>query len=183
VEYAFRVKKLLAICIFLLVPVFNTPNASGAVDLNASLNRIVIGINKFDSNSANASYATSISDIRNLFNTNASVLRELKSSIAAFKRDLNTSKRYIPSRDTKESPAFSTLMNMALGYENWLKYQNLNQINAQKCFMGSGATFNSYTTCSMRILPQTLENERLSRLKLVSALNAWKQWQIKYGYA
>ncbi len=176
-------KKFIAACVFIALSLLNSPNASGAVDLNASLNRIIVGINKFDTNSANASYATNISDIRNLFNTNAAVLRDLKSSVAAFKRDLNSSKRYIPSRDTKESPAFSTLMNMALGYESWLKYQNMNQVNAQRCFQGSGTTFNSYTACSIRILSQTLENERLSRVKLVSALNAWKQWQIKYGYA
>jgi hypothetical protein len=169
--------------LFILITFLSTSNASAVVDLNAGLNRIVAGINKFDANSANAAYASNISDIRNLFNTNAVVLREIKSSVAAFKRDLSASKPYIPSRDTKESPAFSTLMNMALGYENWLKYQNMNQVNAQKCFQGSNTTFNSYTACSMRILSRTLENERLSRTKLVSALNAWKQWQTKYGYA
>lgn len=169
--------------VVIITTLLSTSNASAVVDLNAGLNRIVVGINKFDSNSANAAYASNISDIRNLFNTNAAVLREIKSSVEAFKRDLNASKRYLPSRDSKESPAFSTLMNMALGYENWLKYQNMNQVNAQKCFQGSSTTFNSYTSCSLRILSRTLENERLSRTKLVSALNAWKRWQIKYGYA
>jgi hypothetical protein len=178
-----EMRNVRAISVFIIISLMSAPNARAVVDLNAGLNRIVVGINRFDANSANASYASNMSDIRNLFTTNAVVLREIKSSVGSFKRDLNSSKRYIPSRDTKESPAFSTLMNLALGYENWLKYQNMNQVNAQKCFQGSSTTFNSYTACSLRILSRTLENERLSRTKLVAALNAWKQWQIKYGYA
>jgi hypothetical protein len=176
-------RRLKAVSAFIIITLFSTSNAWAVIDLNAGLNRIVIVINKFDANSANAAYASNISDIRILFSTNASVLRDISSSVGAFKRDLNASKRYIPSRDTKDSPAFSTLMNLALGYENWLKYQNMNQVNAQRCFQGSSTTFNSYTACSLRVLSKTLENERLSRTKLVAALNAWKQWQIKYGYA
>ena len=91
--------------------------------------------------------------------------------------------RQIPSRDTKESPAFNTLMNLTKGYEEWLKYQNINQSSAQKCINNAGSSFSSFSSCSIGILPRTMENERIGRQKLQTAWNAWKQWQVKYGYA
>jgi hypothetical protein len=74
-------------------------------------------------------------------------------------------------------------MNLTKGYEEWLKYQNLNQANAQKCIDRAGISFDSFSACSISILPETMDNERKGRLKLQTAWNAWKKWQVKYGYA
>jgi hypothetical protein len=175
-------KVLLLILTLVLFPLVSTP-AMASIDLQADLNRIVAGINRFDANSAASSSVRTIDDVKRVFSNNASILREIRDANAAFKRNLNTAKRQIPSRDTKESPAFNTLMNISKGYEEWLKYQNMNQSSAQKCINNAGRSFSSFSSCSIKLLPRTIENERIGRQKLQAAWNAWKQWQIKYGYA
>ena len=176
-------RKLHSVIIFFTVTALLIPNANAGIDLQADLNRIVAGISRFDANSASSASVNTMSDVRRLFSNNASILREIRDANAAFKRDLNSAKSQIPSRDTRDSPAFSTLMNLTKGYEEWLKYQNLNQANAQKCIDKAGTSFNSFSTCSISLLPKTMDNERFGRLKLQTAWNAWKKWQVKYGYA
>jgi len=175
-------KVLLLILTLVISPLVSTP-AIASIDLQADLNRIVAGINRFDANSAASSSVKTIDDVKRVFSNNASILREIRDANAAFKRNLNVAKRQIPSRDTKESPAFNTLMNLTKGYEEWLKYQNMNQSSAQKCINNAGRSFNSFSSCSIKLLPRTIENERIGRQKLQAAWNAWKQWQVKYGYA
>jgi len=159
------------------------PTSFAAIDLQADLNRIVVGINKFDANSVRSTSATTISDIKIIFSNNAVILKEIADAVAYLKRDLNSAKKYIPSRDTKDSPAFNTLMNLVKGYKGWLKYQYLNQATAQKCLKSADRTFNSFSGCAIASLPKSMENERVGRNKLQSAWNAWKQWQVKYGHA
>lgn len=175
-------KILLLVLAFMLSPFATSPSVA-AIDLQADLNRIVAGINRFDANSAASSSASTMADVKRIFSNNAAILREIKDANAAFKRDLNSAKRQIPSRDTKESPAFNTLMNLTKGYEEWLKYQNINQSSAQKCINNAGSSFSSFSSCSIGILPRTMENERIGRQKLQAAWNAWKRWQVKYGHA
>lgn len=176
-------RKLISIILVLgMFSLGNSP-ALAAIDLQADLNRIVAGINRFDANSAAASSVTNIGDIKRIFSNNAAILREIKAANAAFKRDLNSAKSQIPSRDTKNSPAFNTLMNLAKGYEQWLNYQFLNQSSAEKCISSSGSSYKTFSACSIASLSRTIENERIGRQKLEAAWNAWKKWQIKYGYA
>jgi hypothetical protein len=175
-------KFLSMVLAFVLSPLVTTP-AMGAIDLQADLNRIVLGINRFDTNSAASASVSTMADAKRIFSENATILREIKDANAAFKRNLNSVKRQIPSRDTKDSPAFNTLMNITKGYEAWLKYQNMNQSNAQKCINNAGSSFNSFSSCLIGILPRTMENERIGRQKLQAAWDAWKRWQVKYGYA
>ena len=176
-------RKLLSLILILAFhPAVSSP-AVAAIDLQADLNRIVAGINRFDANSAASSTVSNMADVKRIFSNNAAILREIKDANAAFKRDLNSAKRQIPSRDTKDSPAFSTLMNLTKGYEEWLKYQNINQASAQKCINRAGSSFGSFSSCSIGLLPRTIENERIGMQKLQAAWNAWKQWQVKYGYA
>jgi len=176
-------RKMLSVVLALALSPFVTIPAVAAIDLQADLNRIVAGINRFDANSATSSSVSTMADVKRIFSNNAAILREIKDANAAFKRDLNSAKRQIPSRDTKDSPAFNTLMNLTKGYEEWLKYQNINQSSAQKCINNARSSFSSFSNCSIGILPRTMENERIGRQKLQSAWNAWKQWQVKYGYA
>jgi hypothetical protein len=157
--------------------------SQAGIDLQSDLNRIVVGINKFDANSATSASASTIADVKRIFSNNASILREISVANAAFKRDLNIAKSQIPSKDTKNSPAFQTIMNLAKGYEEWLKYQTINQSFAQNCINSAGNSFHSFSSCSISLLSRTMENERIGRQKLETAWNAWKQWQIKYGYA
>jgi len=176
-------RKLLSLFLITTFIAFGAAPAIAAIDLQADLNRIVAGIQQFDANSANSSSVNSITDVNRIFSNNGAILREIRSANAAFKQDLNSAKRQIPSRDTKGSPAFSTLMNLTKGYEEWLKYQDINQRSAVKCISNAGGSFSSFSNCSIRSLPSTMENERIGRLKLQNAWNAWKQWQVKYGYA
>ena len=176
-------RKLISLILVLaLSPLLTTP-ASAAIDLQADLNRIVAGIKMFDANSAAASSASTMADVKRIFSNNASILREIGAANAAFKRDLNSAKRQIPSRDTKESPAFSTLINLTRGYEEWLKYQNMNNAASEKCSKSAGSSFSNYSMCLIRVLPKTVENERIGRQKLQAAWDVWKAWQVKYGYA
>jgi hypothetical protein len=176
-------RKLISLILVLaLSPLLTTP-ASAAIDLQADLNRIVAGIKMFDANSAAASSVSTMADVKRIFSNNASILREIGAANAAFKRDLNSAKRQIPSRDTKESPAFSTLINLTRGYEEWLKYQNMNNAASEKCSKSAGSSFNNYSMCLIRVLPKTVENERIGRQKLQAAWDVWKAWQVKYGYA
>jgi hypothetical protein len=170
------------ILVFALFQLVTTP-VSAAIDLQADLNRIVAGINRFDANSASSSSVSTMADVQRLFSNNSSILREIADANAAFKRDLNAAKRQIPSRDTKESPAFNTLMNLTKGYEEWLKYQNMDQAAAQKCINSAGNSYKTFSFCTISLLPKTMEHERIGRLKLQSAWSAWKQWQVKYGHA
>jgi hypothetical protein len=168
-----------------IVSLLSVPNNSAiaAIDLQADLNRIIAGINKFDSNSATSSSVSNMSDVKRIFSNNSSILREISAANAVFKRDLNSARNQIPSRDTKESPAFATLMGLVYGYEDRLKYQFVNQTGAQKCISGAGGSFTRFSNCSIAMLPKTMENERIGRQKLQAAWNAWKLWQVKYGYA
>ena len=160
----------------------SSQSAHASIDLQADLNRIVAGIRQFDANSAASTSASSIADVKRIFSNNASILREIKNANDVFRRDLNSARSYIPSKDTKESPAFNTLMNISKGYDEWLRYQNMNQANAENCIRKAGNSFNKFSSCSISTLPKTLENERIGRQKLQSAWNAWKVWQAKYGY-
>lgn len=163
---------------------FSLPSqAKASIDLQADLNRIIAGIKQFDANSAQSTTINSMSAVKQIFSNNASILREISNANSAFRRDLNSAKNQIPSRDTKESPAFSTLMGLVLGYEEWLKYQYLNQSGAQRCINSAGMSFSKFSNCSIAMLPKTMENERIGRQKLQIAWNAWKTWQVKFGYA
>lgn len=177
-----RQKVLSFILAFLVLPLSITP-AVAAIDLQADLNRIVVGIKKFDANSAATSSVSTMTEARVIFSNNTSILNEIKNANSAFKRDLNSAKKYIPSRDTKETPAFGTLMNLTKGYDEWLKYQSMNQVSAEKCIKISGSSYKSFSGCLFSVLGKTMENERRSKLKLENAWSAWKQWQVKYGYA
>jgi hypothetical protein len=168
-------RKLVSVVLALALFPFGTTPAVAAIDLQADLNRIVAGINRFDANSATSSSVSTMADVKRIFSNNAAILREIKEANAAFKRDLNSAKRQIPSRDTKDSPAFNTLMNLTRGYEEWLKYQNINQSSAQTCINNARSSFSSFSNCSIGILPRTMENERIGRQKLQTAWNAWKQ--------
>ena len=176
-------RKILSLLLVFLLSPLTTISAVAAIDLQADLNRIVAGINRFDANSAAASSVSTMTDVKRIFSNNAAILREIKDANAAFKRDLYSAKKQIPSRDTKDSPAFNTLMNLTKGYEEWIKYQNMNQSSAQKCINNARSSFSSFSSCSIGILPRTIENERIGRQKLQSAWDAWKIWQVKYGHA
>ena len=176
-------RKLLSLILVLaLSPLVNTP-AVAAIDLQADMNRITAGIKRFDANTATSSSISTMADVKRIFSNNASILREIGDANAVFKRDLNSAKRQIPSRDTKDSPAFNTLMNLAKGYEEWLKYQNMDQAASQKCINSAGSSFSTYMICAVSLLPKAAEHERIGRQKLQSAWDAWKKWQVKYGYA
>jgi len=179
----FMMRKLSALVLVFAISTLMTSQAVAAIDLPADLNRISMAIAKFDANSATGSTASTISDVQRIFSNNALILREIRIANAYFKNDLNSAKRYIPTKDTKDTPAFSTLMNLTKGYEDWLKYQDLSQAAAQKCMKYAGASFTAYGSCSILGLSKALENEKFGRFKLQTALNAWKQWQVKYGYA
>lgn len=155
----------------------------GNVDLQADLNRIVAGINKFDANSSRSNSASTITDIRSIFASNASILREISNANSTFQSNLRSVKSQIPTKDTKATPKFSTLMNLSKGYKKWLYYQRINQASAEKCLKNFGSSYNSFLTCSIKDLPKTMENERLGSSRLQAAWNAWKQWQVKFGHA
>ena len=176
-------RTVLSLVIIFAISPLSTAPAFGAIDLQGDLERIISGINRFDANSATSASVSNISDVKRITANNGAILQEIKNANAIYKRDLNKAKRLLPSRDTKDSPAFSTLMNLAKGYEQWLKYQNMNQTTAQNCIKKAGNSYDSFSMCLVGALSRTLENERVGRLKLESAFNAWKQWQIKYGYA
>ncbi|CAB4756134.1 unannotated protein [freshwater metagenome] len=176
-------RKLSSLILVLALSPFVTSPAVAAIDLQADLNRIVAGIKKFDANSATASSVSTMTDVKRIFSNNAAILREIGDANAAFKRDLNSAKRQIPSKDTKDSPAFNTLMNLTKGYEGWLKYQNMDQAASQKCINSAGSSYSTFTLCSITLLPNTMEHERIGRQKILTAWAAWKKWQVKYGYA
>ena len=171
--------------IFALLALFSliTPTAVADIDLQADLNRIVAGIKSFDANSAATSSVSTLAEIKIIFSNNALILREISQANAIFKRDLNIAKKQIPSKDTQASPAFSTLINLTKGYEDWIRYQNLNQATGQKCLSMAKNSYDSFSSCLIVNLGKTMENERLGKMKLQSAWNAWKKWQVKYGYA
>ena len=176
-------RKLLSLLLVLILSPFITSPAVADIDLQADLDRIVVGIKKFDANSAATNSASTLSEMKVIFSRSEIILREIRVANAAFKRDLNIARRQIPTRDTKETPAFSTLMNLTKGYEEWLKYQELNQVIGKKCVSTSKNSLSSLTTCLIIKLPKTLENERIGRTKLQNAWKAWKEWQVKFGYA
>lgn len=165
-----------------LSPILATQSFA-AIDLQADMNRIASGIKRFEANSASSSSVSTMTDVRRIFSNNALILREIGDANAAFKRDLNNAKSQIRSRDTKESPAFSTLIGLTKGYEEWLKYQNMDQAASDKCIKSAGNSFNIYLGCAISLLPKTAEHERIGRQKLKAAWDAWKTWQVKYGYA
>jgi hypothetical protein len=74
-------------------------------------------------------------------------------------------------------------MNLTKGYEEWVKYQRLNQVIAQKCIASAKNSLTSFSVCLLSNFSKSMENERIGRMKLEAAWGAWKQWQVKYGYA
>lgn len=178
-----KIKKFSALIVAIVVLSLIPSNALGNIDLQADINQIAQGLNKFDANSSNVSSVTNISEVRKIFSNNSAILNEIGVSVSRYKKNLISVKRMIPTRDTKETPKYDTLMNIAKGYEDWLKYQKINQRAAEQCLRSSGKTYNSFLGCSLNNLQETSRNERLSKVKLQSAWNAWKQWQIKFGHA
>lgn len=176
-------RKLISLILVLALSPLLTSPALAAIDLQADMNRITAGIKRFDANTATSSSIKTMTDVKRIFSNNASILREIGDANAAFKRNLNSAKRQIPSRDTKDSPAFNTLMNLAKGYEEWLKYQNMDQVASEKCISGAGNSLSTFTLCTISLLPKTAEHERIGRQKLQAAWDAWKKWQVKYGHA
>ena len=176
-------RKLLSMTLALGLSTLTVSPTFAAINLQADLNRIVVAIKQFDANSAKSSSVSTMTDVRKIFSNNAAILREIRDANTVFKRNLNSANRQIPSSDTKDSPAFSTLMNLTKGYEEWLKYQNINQVRAQKCIDKAGSSLSTFLSCSIADLPKTMENESLGRQKIQAAWSAWKQWQVKYGYA
>ncbi|CAB4913140.1 unannotated protein [freshwater metagenome] len=176
-------RKLLSLILVIASSQLVITPAFAAIDLQADLNRIVAGINRFDANSATSSSIRTMKDVKRIFKNNDSILREIGEANAAFKRDLNSAKRQIPSKDTKETPAFNTLMNLTKGYEEWLRYQNMDQASSIKCIKNAGISLNIYLQCAISLLPKTAEHERIGRQKLQAAWDDWKKWQVKYGYA
>ena len=184
VKWDYQIKQKF-ISTFALLVIFSqiTPPAVADIDLQADLNRIVTGIQNFDANSAATSSVTTLAEIRVIFSNNALILKQISQANATFKRDLNVAKSQIPNRDTKASPAFSTLMNLTRGYEEWVRYQDFNQLTAQKCLSSAKNSYDSFSNCLIVNFQKTMENERIGKMKLQSAWNAWKKWQVKYGYA
>jgi hypothetical protein len=178
-----KMKKALILSLAMALSLSVSSYSSAAIDLQSDLNRIVVAIKKFDANSLASTNVSSMNEVRQIFSNNNSILREIENANNIFKKDLLSARKYIPTSDTKNSPAFNTFFNLALGYEQWIKFQNLNQINAQSCINKSANSFGSFSKCSISMLAKTLENEQNSRRKLQQAWNAWKAWQIKYGYA
>lgn len=176
-------RKLISFLLVLNLFSFVTSPAVAAIDLQADLNRIVAGINKFDANSAASKSASTFAQMKVIFSNNAIILREIRDANAAFKRDLNIAKGQIPTRDTAATPKFSTLMNLTKGYEEWLRYQELNQVTGQKCLANARNSLSAVTNCLLINFPKTMENERIGMQKLQAAWNAWKQWQVKFGHA
>ena len=176
-------RKLLSITLVLGLSTLTLSPTFAAIDLQADLNRIMAAIKQFGDNSAKSSSVKTMTDVRKIFSNNAVILREIRDANIVFKRNLNSAKRQIPSSDTKDSPAFSTLMNLTKGYEEWLKYQNINQARAQKCIDKAGSSFSAFLSCSIADLPKSMENETIGRQKIQAAWNAWRKWQVKYGYA
>ena len=170
------------VSIFVMSTVLIAP-ANSVIDLQADINRIVAAINKFDANSAAATSVNSVAQIRVITRNNKAILREIKETNDYFKRDLISAKKLLPSRDTKDSPAYNTIFNLTRGYDQWLIYQNRNQVTGERCLATSGNSYSEYTECLMMNLSKTFENERLGRIKLEAAWRAWKNWQVKYGYA
>ena len=167
----------------LAISVVSITPANSVIDLQADINRIVTAINKFDANSAAATSVNSVAQIRVITRNNKAILREIKEANDYFRKDLISAKKLLPSRDTKDSPAYNTIFNLTRGYDQWLIYQNRNQITGERCLSTSGNSYSEYTDCLMMSLSTTLENERLGRIKLEAAWRAWKNWQFKYGYA
>ena len=176
-------RKLVSLLVIFTLSPFVSPSATAAIDLQADLDRIVVGIRKFDANSAATSSASTLPQMKVIFSRSETILREIRDANAAFKRDLNIARRQIPTKDTTASPKFSTLMNLTKGYEEWLKFQEMNQVIGKKCVSTSKNSLTSLTTCLIIKLPETLENERIGLTKLQNAWKAWKVWQVKFGYA
>lgn len=175
---------ILVVALAVVMAPITAGTAFGAIDLQGDLDRIVAAIAKFDANSSNAfNSPATIADVRRIFSNNALILKEIDQANSNFKRDINSGKKFIPTKDTKDSPAFTTLINLTKGYEDWLKYQYLNQKIAEKCLKNSGNSVNGYLSCSLLNFQKSMDNETVGRYKLETAWKAWKNWQVKFGYA
>ena len=65
-------KKTRFLILTLIVCNFGINQSQAAtIDLQANLNRIIAGINRFDANSSNSVNASSMSDVKQLFQNNA----------------------------------------------------------------------------------------------------------------
>jgi len=175
--------KLLSLLVVLTLSPLVAAPAVAAIDLPADLDRIVAGIKRLNANSATSASVSTMTDVKRIFSNNAAILKEIGDANAAFKQHLNNAKSEIPSRDTKESPAFNTLMNLTKGYEEWLKYQKMDQAASEKCIKNAGNSFSTYNRCGLALLLEVKDHERIGRQKLQAAQDAWKKWQVKYGYA
>ena len=176
-------RKQLSFVLVLVLSNLVNPPVFAAIDLQADLDRIVVGIRAFDSNSAATASVTTVAGMKVINSKNVAILSQIRDANMAFKRDLNRAKQQIPSRDTKASPSFKTLLNLTKGYEEWLKYQEINQVIGEKCITKAKNSFSAFTNCLLANFSVTMENERIGKMKLQTAWDAWKKWQVKYGYA
>jgi hypothetical protein len=181
---AHTISELVFLCLlFLSAIVFlGGCQSSANIDLQADMDKIVVGIKKFDANSAKSSSVASFSEARALFSRNADILAEIESAVASYKSHLETVRDDIPTQDTEETPKFTTLMNIAKGYENWLRYQKINQNLGENCLEKTDESLPNFVNCTIDLLEVSLQNERLGMTDLQTAWQAWKDWQERYGH-
>ena len=153
-----------------------------ANDWQRDMIRVVAGTQKFNANSIQARNLRTISQARRVFKENQAILFEIGRSVTTLRSNLNKNRNFLPTRDTKDSPAFSTLINMANGYDKWLKYQLLNQELGKACFKKAKGSLKSFKKCVLDSFSITLRNEQLGRSKFESAIGVYNRWKAKYGY-
>jgi hypothetical protein len=153
-----------------------------ANDFQRDMRLIVAGTQKFDANSAQGRNLRSISQAKRVFANNQKILSEIGRSVATLRSNLNKNRNFLPTRDTKDSPAFSTLIIMANGYDEWLKYQLLNQKIGDACLKKANKNLKSFKKCVLDSFSTTLKNEQLGRSKFESAIGVYNRWKAKYGY-
>ena len=186
-------KLVTALAIVLTLSSGITTSASGASiglsftraanDFQRDMNRIVENIRSFNENSSKAGYANSMKQMKQISATNDALLKGMSISISTFKNNLNKNKKFLPTKDISESPKFSTLAKMAMGYENWLKYQKMNQKMFKRCFRNTNNKFNSFKNCTLNNFGKSFENERLGRVKLEQAVREYNLWMARFGHS
>lgn len=154
-----------------------------AQDFQRDMSRIIENLRRFNENSNKSTYAKDMKQIKMISATNDSILRDISFSITTFKRNLERNRDFLPTREIKESPAYSTLMKMAVGYEDWLRYQKKNQLMFDACVRNSGKSKANFDKCSVNYIVKGLENERLGRLKLQQAADEYNRWMKRFGHS
>ena len=175
-------KKLIAIgaAAFLLTSCGQNDGASvsgAGLDFNAKVERVDLGIKKFEYSITNSGEVTSLEDFEKMTSKTGAILDEFDDLVATFISDIELDSANLPKEDTVENPSKTTLLSWADGYKSYAYFQRQNQLISQGCVSKAAG----WMGCVYENLQAQIDNAKASMDKLKVTTKGIEEWRKLAG--